>query len=102
VVVTKKSDLKMVRYFLVAGFLVPCLLYLAFQTGAITPESSWILACWPTLPLIMTAEAAPGAAGLAIAFLISAAANVAIYGLVGAVASFGYRRYSYAKNKAQC
>ena len=27
VVTTKKSDLKIVRYFLAAGFLVPCLIY---------------------------------------------------------------------------
>jgi hypothetical protein len=99
VVTTKKSDLKIVRYFLAAGFLVPCLIYPLILVGDVPIQGWWIwilLVFWPTLPLIMGAEAGGGAA---IAFLISAVANVAVYGLVGVVASFCYRRYFLRENE---
>jgi hypothetical protein len=92
VVATSKSDLKIVRYFLAAGFLVPCLLYLVIMVGDVRIQSSWILIPWPTFPLIMSAEAGGGSVE-AIAFLISAAANMAVYGLMGVVFRFVYRHY---------
>jgi hypothetical protein len=93
VVATAKSDLKIVRYFLAAGFLVPCLLYLVIVAGDVRIQGSWILVPWPTFPLTMSAEAGGGSGGEAIAFLISAMANVAVYGLVGVAFRFVYRRY---------
>ena len=95
-VATAKSDLKIVRYFLAAGFFVPCLLYFVILVGDVRIQGSWVwilLVPWPTFVLIMSAEAGGGTAGQAIAFLISAAANAAVYSLVGAVASSCYRRY---------
>jgi hypothetical protein len=84
VVATAKSELKIVRYFLAAGFLVPCLLYLVIVVGDLRIQGWWIwmlLVPWPTFALMMSAEAG-GTAGQAIAFLISAATNVAVYGMV--------------------
>jgi hypothetical protein len=98
VVATKKSDPKIVRYFLAAGFLVPCLLYPLILVGDVPIQGWWIwllLVGWPTFPLIMGAEAGGGSA---IAFLISATANVAVYGLVGVVVSFCCRRYFLREN----
>jgi hypothetical protein len=94
VVATAKSELKIVRYFLAAGFLVPCLLYLVIVVGDLRIQGSWIwmlLVPWPTFALMMSAEAG-GTAGQAIAFLISAATNVAVYGMVGVAFRFVYRR----------
>jgi hypothetical protein len=96
VVATAKSDLKIVRYFLGAGFLVPCLLYLVMEVGDVRIQGSWtwiLLVPWPTFAFIMSAEAGGGTAGEAIAFLISAAANVAVYGVVGVAFRFVFRRY---------
>jgi hypothetical protein len=93
VVETAKSNLRIVRYFLAAGFLVPCLLYLTIVVGDVRIEGWWIFIPWPTFALIMSAEAGGGTAGQAIAFLISAATNVAVYGLIGGLASLCYRRY---------
>jgi hypothetical protein len=88
-----KSDRKIIPYFLVAGFLVPCLLYLVIVVADARIEGSWILVPWPTFALIMSAEAGGGTTGQVIAFLISAAANVVVYGLVGAAFRFVYRWY---------
>jgi hypothetical protein len=96
VVAKAKSDMKIVRYFLAAGFLVPCLLYLGIVVGDVLIQGSWIwilLVPWPTFPLIMSAEGGGGTGGQAIAFLISAVSNVAIYGVVGVAFRFVYRRY---------
>jgi hypothetical protein len=96
VVTTVRPDVKTVRYFLAAGFLIPCPLYLVIVVGDVRIQGSWtwILPIpWPTLALIMSAEAG-GTASQAIAFLISAAANVAVYGLVGGAFRFVFRRYS--------
>jgi hypothetical protein len=41
----------------------------------------------------MSAEAGGGTLGQVIAFIISAAANVLVYGFVGLVVSFCYRLY---------
>ncbi len=56
-VATAKADLKIVRYFLAAGFLVPWLLFLVIVVGDVRIQGSWILVPWPTFPLIMSAEA---------------------------------------------
>jgi hypothetical protein len=96
VVATTKSDQKIILYFLAAGFLIPCLLYLVIVVGGVRVQGSliWLLLVpWPTFALTMSAEAGGGTAGQAIAFLISAAANVAVYGLVGVAFRFACRRY---------
>jgi bacteriorhodopsin len=93
---TSKAGPKIVRYFLAAGFLIPCVLYLVLLIGDVRVQGMWIwmvLVPWPTFSLTMAAEAGGGVAGQALAFLISATANVVLYGLLGAVVSFCYRRY---------
>jgi hypothetical protein len=75
------------------------LIYPLILVGDVPIQGWWIwilLVFWPTFPLIMGTEAGGGAA---IAFLISAVANVAVYGLVGVVASFCYRRYFLRENE---
>jgi hypothetical protein len=60
VVTTAKSELKIVRYFLAAGFLIPCLLYLVIVVGDLRIQGWWIwmlLVPWPTFALMMSAEA---------------------------------------------
>jgi hypothetical protein len=91
-VVAAAKDPKIARYFLAAGFFVPCLLYLAIKVGDLPIEGSWILVPWPTFPLMMSAEAGGGSGGEAIGFLIAALANAAVYALVGLVFRFVYRR----------
>ena len=91
-----KARPKIVRYFLAAGFLIPCVLYLVLLIGDVRVQRTWtwvLLVPWPTFLLTMSAEAGGGIAGQALAFLISATANVVLYGLLGAVVSFCYRRY---------
>jgi hypothetical protein len=93
---TAKSEPRIVRYFLAAGFLVPCMLYAVILIGDLKLGGVWawiLLVPWPTIVLLMSAEAGGGIAGQALAFLISAGANVAVYGLLGAIASFCYRRF---------
>ncbi len=95
-ITTLRPDLKIIRYFLAAGFLIPCLLYLVIVAGDVRIGGSWtwiLLVPWPTFPLIMSAEAG-GTASEAVAFLISAAANMVVYGLVGVAFRFVFRRYS--------
>jgi hypothetical protein len=83
--------------FSLAGLLIPCVLFAAILIGHIKlgGERAWImLVPWPTLPLLMSAEAGGGMTGEFVAFSISTAANVLIYGLIGGLASFIYRRVS--------
>jgi hypothetical protein len=96
VATTTKSGPKIIRYFLTAGFLIPCLLYLVILVGDVKVQGVWnwiLLIPWPTSVLLTSAEAGGGMAGQAVAFLISAGANMAVYGLLGTVVSFCYRRY---------
>jgi hypothetical protein len=93
VVATTKSDQKIILYFLAAGFLIPCLLYLIIVAGDARIQGSWILVPWQTVAPIMSAEAGGGTTGQVIAFLISAAANAAVYGLIGVAFRFVYRRF---------
>ena len=75
-----------VLYFLAAGFLIPCLLYFVVSLGVTIP--GWMqLTLWPAGILL--------AAGPEIdpttAFLISAAANMFLYGVLGLAVSYCYR-----------
>jgi hypothetical protein len=90
-----KSVPPIVRYFLVAGFLVPCVLMFVIALGHVKVGGKWVWAIiipWPSFPFIMSAEAGGGAFGEFVAFMQSAAVNVLIYGLVGITISFGYRK----------
>jgi hypothetical protein len=91
-----ESGPKIVRYFLAAGFLVPCILLTVISLGDVKVEGVWswsLLIPWPTFLFLMSAEAGGGTLGQIIAFIISAGANVVVYGLVGLVVSFCYRLY---------
>jgi hypothetical protein len=92
---TPKFDPRIVRYFLVAGFLVPCGLFAVISLGDVKVQGAWdwvLLIPWPTSILLMSAEGG-GTLGQIIAFTISAGANVIVYGLLGVVVSFCYRGY---------
>ncbi len=93
----KKTERKILWGFLVAGFLVPCLLFSVILIGHVRVGGSFtwmLLVPWPTFPLLMSAEAGGGVSGEFLAFLISAATNVLVYGVVGGVVSAVYRRFS--------
>jgi hypothetical protein len=93
----KKTERKILWRFLVAGFLVPCLLFSVILIAhlKVGENFTWMLLIpWPTFPLLMSAEAGGGVSGEVMAFLISAAANVLLYGIVGGVVSAVYRRFS--------
>jgi hypothetical protein len=93
----KKTEWKILWRFLLAGFLVPCFLFSVILIGHVRVGGSftWMLLIpWPTFPLMMSAEAGGGVSGELLAFLISAAANVVPYGVVGGVVSAVYRRFS--------
>jgi hypothetical protein len=89
---------KIVPYFLAAGFLVPCLLLLVISVGNVQVGGAWtwiFLIPWPTFLFLMSAEAGGGTPGFLMAFFISAAANVFVYGVVGTAISFSYRRFFF-------
>jgi hypothetical protein len=85
--------------FLAAGIIIPCVFFsfilqfdLRFQG-----LSAWlILVPWPTAVLLMAAEGSRNDQGLFLSFLLSAAANAAVYGLVGALVVFIKGRFSAA------
>jgi hypothetical protein len=86
---------KIIRYFLFAGFLIPCLLMVVISIGDVKIEGIWVwilLIPWPSFPLLMAADAGGGGFGELIAFMVAAAFNVLIYGVVGTLASFSYRK----------
>jgi hypothetical protein len=90
-----KPSPKIIRYFLAAGFLIPCLLYLVILLEDVKVQGVWdwiLLIPWPTSVLLMSAEAG-GRGALLIAFIISAGANTVIYGLLGGLVSLCYRRF---------
>ena len=92
----QKTFQKILCSFLLAGFVVPCLLFSIISIGQLRVGGSftWILLIpWPTFPLIMSAEAGGGNGGEFLAFLISALANAAVYGLIGSGAALLYRRF---------
>ena len=87
---------KIVWYFMLAGFFLPCLLFSVILIGHVRVGGSlaWILMIpWPTFPLIMSAEAGGGAAGGLLAFLQSALVNAWVYGAVGGIVAISYRRF---------
>jgi len=93
----QKRFQKILTRFMLAGFVVPCLLFLSISMGDVRVGGSfaWILLIpWPTFPLMMSAEAGGGAAGEFFAFFISALANAAVYGLVGGFVAVVYGRFS--------
>ena len=58
-----KSVPRIVRYFLAAGFLIPCVLYTVILIGDLKLGGVWawmLLVPWPTVVLLMSAEAAEG------------------------------------------
>lgn len=93
----RKTTKKILGYFSLAGFLIPCLLYFAILVGHVEVGGgpTWVLLiAWPSFPLVMSAEAGGGAAGEFVAFLISAVANALVYAsIAGAVAAI-YSRLS--------
>jgi hypothetical protein len=91
-----KSGPRIVRYFLAAGFLVPCILLAVISLGDVKVQGVWnwiLLIPWPTSILLMSAEAGGGTLGQVIAFIIATGANVVVYGILGVVVSFCYRQY---------
>ena len=92
----KETERKILLRFLLAGFLIPCLLFAVILVRDVKLGTglTWMfLIPWPTLPLVMSAEAGGGSSGEVLAFLISAMANVAVYGVVGRVMTLVYRRF---------
>ena len=93
----KKMKWKIVWQFLAAGFVIPCLLFCVILVGhmRVGGDFTWMLLVpWPTFPLLMSAEAGGGVGAEFLAFLISAVANVFVYGVVGGVVAALYRRAS--------
>jgi hypothetical protein len=94
----KEAERKILLRFLLAGFLIPCLLFTVILVRDVKLGTglTWMfLIPWPTLPLVMSAEAGGGSSGEVLAFLISALANVAVYGAVGRVMTLVYRRFFF-------
>jgi hypothetical protein len=90
-----ESGPRIVRYFLAAGLLVPCILFAVISLGDVKVEGAWnliLLIPWPTSIFLMSAEGS-GTLGQIIAFIISVGANVIVYSLLGVVVSFCYRQY---------
>jgi hypothetical protein len=80
-----------VLYFLGAGFLIPCLIVFVMSLGA--PIPGWIqIVLWPTIFLLI---GGPDTSQTA-AFLIATLANMIVYGLLGLVVSFCYRKFRRA------
>jgi hypothetical protein len=84
-------------WFLVLGCVIPPILFTAYIVGTRTGLVSvlgnwtWFWVLWPTAVLVMAGEGG-GPDAIAIAFLVSAAANVLVYFFVGAAISAAYRR----------
>ena len=93
--VVKMVD-KIVRCFLAVGFLVPCLLELLYYLGMPTDWiGEWLLiALWPAFGFFMASDTGHGGdSGAALGFLMSVVANALLYGLLGMLVSFIYRRF---------
>jgi bacteriorhodopsin len=92
----KEAERKILLRFLLAGFLIPCSLFAVILIGDVKMGRglTWMfLIPWPILPLMMSAEPGGGSSGEILAFLISAIANVIVYGAVGRVVAVVYRRF---------
>lgn len=93
--VVKMVD-KIVRCFLAVGFLVPCLLKLLYYLGMpIERMGEWLLfTLWPAFGFYMASDTGNGGdSGAALGFLMSVVANTLLYGLLGVLVSFIYRRF---------
>lgn len=88
--------------FVAAGFAIPCFIFPVLFGGDVKLGAGLttyiVLILWPSSPLLMSAEAG-GNAGELVAFLISAAANALIYGLIGALVGVVYRRFVSSTSK---
>ena len=87
---------KIVWRLCLAGFLAACLLFAIISIGSVRVGGPFVwvvLIPWPTFPLMMSAEAGGGTGGEFLAFLISALANAAVYGLIGSGGALLYRRF---------
>jgi hypothetical protein len=92
----QKITKKIVSRFFLAGFLIPCLLFAVVLVRHVEMGGglTWLyLIPWPTFPFMMSAEAGGGAGGEFLGFLLSALFNAVVYGMVGFVVSFFYRRF---------
>ena len=86
---------KIVQYFLLAGFLVPCLLNALLSIGNLREEGQWewvVMVTWPAIGFYMSADGHDKISAV-FAFLVSAIANSLVYGLVGYIISFFHRRF---------
>ena len=87
---------KIVRCFLAVGLLVPCLLQLLYHLGA---PIDWmgerlLITLWPAFGFYMASDTGNGGdSGAALGFLMSVVANALLYGLLGLLVSFIYRRF---------
>ena len=88
---------KIVRCFLAVGFLVPCLLELLWYLGMpIEWMGEWLLfTLWPVFGFVIASDTGSGYgdSGEALGFLMSVVANTLLYGLLGVLVSFIYRRF---------
>jgi hypothetical protein len=83
--------------FLAAGVIVPCVLFsfiLLFDFRFEGPSMWVVLIPWPTAVMLMAAEGSRTDMGLFLAFFFSTAANVLLYGVIGGLAAFFYRKFS--------
>ena len=84
---------KTVCCFLGVGFLVPCLLQLLYYLGM---PIDWtgerlLFTLWPAFGFVMASDG--GDSSEALGFLMSVVSNAVLYGLVGVLVSFIYRRF---------
>jgi hypothetical protein len=88
---------KIVRCFLAVGFLVPCLLELLWYLGMpIEWMGEWLLfTLWPAFGFVMASDTGSGYddSGEVLGFLMSVIANALLYGLLGVLVSYIYRRF---------
>jgi len=92
-----KVERRMLWGFPLVGLALASILFVVMvSTGEDLSENRmWMmLILWPTSPLVMSAEAGGGSAGVFLAFLISASANALVFGLIGGVVVLVYRRFA--------
>jgi hypothetical protein len=97
----KEAERAILLRFLLAGFVIPCLLFVVIVVGDVKMGTglTWMfLIPWPTLPLLMSAQGASGSSGVILALFISAIANAAVYGAVGRVMTLVYCRFLFREH----